>query len=291
MHNFRNLISNPFFHFLILATVIYVIYGFFGIKQHSNQENTVIVSSSTIKWLEDSWTKKWNRPPTEKEREGLINQYIHETILYREALKMGLDKDDVIIRRRLAQKLEFITNDLIQVPEPSEDEIIVFFKENRNKYKRPDLITFTHIYFDPDKRGDATFTDAEESMKILNKQGNPTENSGNYGDNFFLQRYYPKRSKAEISKYFGPEFAESVFDLEHGRWKGPVLSGYGTHLVYVYSKTEAPEPELDKLKELVLSDWEEEKRSEINNKFYENLKASYNIIIEDPTDISETASQ
>jgi len=223
--------------------------------------------------------------------EGLINEYIRETILYREALKLDLDKDDVIIRRRLAQKLEFITKDLIQAPEPTEEEIISYFKENIEKYKSPDLITFTHIYFNPDKRGDNTLSDAEESMKILNNQKNPTEGSDKYGDNFFLQRYYPERPKEVIAKYFGPEFAESVFDLEHGRWIGPVLSGYGTHIVYVYSQTEAPDPELGKLKEVVISDWKEEKRTEFNHKFYENMKARYNIIIEDPADISETASQ
>ena len=87
----------------------------------------------------------------EKELEGLINEYIRESILYREAIKLKLDKDDVIIRRRLAQKLEFITNDLIQAPEPTDEEIIVYFKNNKDKYKTPDLITLTHIYFDPDK--------------------------------------------------------------------------------------------------------------------------------------------
>ncbi|MGI9534571.1 MAG: peptidyl-prolyl cis-trans isomerase [Thermodesulfobacteriota bacterium] len=283
--------SNPLLHFLILSALIYVVYAFFGVKQNTGLEKTIVVTPTMLEWLEDSWVKRWNRQPTEKEMEGLVNEYIRETILYREAVKLELDKDDVIIRRRLAQKFEFITNDLIQAPKPTDEEINIYFKENVNKYKSPDLITFTHIYFDPDKRGDDTLSDAEESMRILNKQENPTNGSNKYGDNFFLQRYYPERSKDEIAKYFGPEFAESVFELEHGRWIGPVLSGYGTHLVYVHSQTEAPEPELDKLKEAVITDWKDEKRSEFNHKFYENLKARYDIIIEDPEDISETASQ
>ena len=198
MRVLKNILSNPLFHFLILALLIYVIYGFFGVKQNINSERTIVVTQSTINWLEESWAKLWNRPPTEKEREGLINQYVRETILYREALNMELDKDDVIIRRRLAQKFEFLTQDLIQVPEPSNEKLTVYFNENIDKYKKPDLTTFTHIFFDPDKREEKTLKDAEQSKIKLNKLEQPTEGIDQFGDTFMLQSYYPERTEQEI---------------------------------------------------------------------------------------------
>lgn len=281
MRFLNSILSNPLFHFLLLALLIYVVYGFFGVKQNTDSERTIVVTQSTINWLGESWEKLWNRPPTENEMDGLINQYIRETILYREALNMGLDKDDVIIRRRLAQKFEFLTQDLIQVYEPSKDELIIYFNENKDKYRNPDLITFHHIYFDPDKRGDSTLSDAEQSKIKLNKFEQPTEGIDQFGDTFMLQSYYPERTEQEISKDFGPPFAESVFNLEQGEWIGPVLSGYGTHLVYVDTKNEAPDPEFDPLKEILAEDWKEMKRQEINDNFYKNLIGRYKIVIEE----------
>ena len=260
MRLLNSILSNPLFHFLLLALLIYVIYGFFGVSKNSISERTIVVTPSTINWLEETWEKRWNRLPTEKEMEGLIDQYVRENILYQEALNMELDKDDVIIRRRLAQKFEFLTQDLIQVPEPSDQELVAFFKDNKNKYKSPDLITFHHIYFDPDKREDNTLSDAENSKIKLNKRDQPTEKLNQFGDNFMLQTYYPQKSEMEIAKYFGPQFAESVFDIEQGEWVGPVLSGYGTHLVYVDAINEAPYPEFEPIKAILAEDWKELRR-------------------------------
>jgi len=288
----KKILSNPLFHFLILALLIYVIYGFFGDKQSTDSERTIVVTPSTINWLEKSWEKRWIRLPTEKELDGLIDQYVREKILSQEALNMGLDKDDVIIRRRLAQKFEFLTKDLIQAPEPSEKELNNYFNDNKSKYKKPDLTTFTHIFFDPDKREEKTLKDAEQSKIKLNKLEQPTEGIDQFGDTFMLQSYYPERTEQEILKLFGPEFAKAVSEeIPTGEWYGPVLSGYGTHLVYVDGRIQTPEPQFDALKELVIEDWKEKKRQEINDNFYKNLIARYNIIIEKPDDTDSEDSE
>lgn len=292
MRFLKKILSNPLFHFLILTLLIYVVYGFFGVKQNTDSERTIVVTQSTINWLEESWEKLWIRPPTENEMDGLIDQYIRETILYREALNMGLDKDDVIIRRRLAQKFEFLTQDLIQAPEPSDEKLTVYFNENIDKYKKPDLTTFTHIFFDPDKREEKTLKDAEQSKIKLNKLEQPTEGIDQFGDTFMLQSYYPERTEQEILKLFGSEFAKAVSEeIPTGEWYGPVLSGYGTHLVYVDRRIQTPEPQFDALRELVIEDWKEKKRQEINDNFYKNLIARYNIIIEKPDDTDSEDSE
>jgi len=277
----KNIIRNPLLHFFILGVLIYVAYGSFSVQEYSDPQRTIVVSPTTINWLENSWEKRWNRPPTKEELDGLINQYIRETVLYREALALQLDKNDTIVRRRLAQKFEFLTQDLIEVPKPSDEELAVFFNENINKYKIPDSTTFTHIFFDPDKRGDKTLDDAEESKAKLNKLDQPPTELDQFGDNFMLQSYYPEKSEQEISKLFGTQFAKEVSELSPGQWHGPVLSGYGTHLVYVNGRNVAQDPTIENVQDLVFRDWEDERREGINNQFYDDLLSSYEVIIEE----------
>ena len=277
----KNIIRNPIFHFFVLGAFIYVLYGMFGVREYKELERTIVVTPTTINWLEDTWEKRWNRPPTAEEKEGMIQEYVKENILYRQALEMGLDKDDVIVRRRLAQKLKFLTDDIIDIPEPSEEELSGYFKDNIDQYKSPDLTTFTHIFFDPDKREENTLTDAEDAKSKLQKLENPTEGLDKFGDNFMLQSYYPEKSEQEISKLFGTQFANTISEQSPGEWQGPILSGYGTHLVYVNGRIITPGPAIEDVRDQVIVDWEDGKRKEINNEFYENLFSRYEVIIEE----------
>jgi peptidyl-prolyl cis-trans isomerase C len=277
----KNIICNPLLHFFILGALIYVAYGSFGVQEYSDPERTIVVTPYTINWLEDTWEKRWNRPPTAEEKEGMIQEYVKESILYRQALEMGLDKDDVIVRRRLAQKLKFLTDDIIDIPEPSEEELGGYFKDNIDQYKSPDLTTFTHIFFDPDKREENTLTDAEDAKSKLQKLKNPTEGLDKFGDNFMLQSYYPEKSEQEISKLFGSQFAKTISEQSPGEWQGPILSGYGTHLLFVNGRIKTPEPAIEDVRDQVIVDWEDEKRKEINDQFYENLLSRYEVIIEE----------
>jgi len=283
----KNIINNPLLHFFILGALIYVAYGRFGVQDYSDPERTIVVTPYTINWLEDTWEKRWNRPPTAEEKEGMIQEYVKESILYRQALEMGLDKDDVIVRRRLAQKLKFLTDDLIDIPEPSEEELSGYFKDKIDQYKSPDLTTFTHIFFDPDKREENTLTDAEDAKSKLQKLENPTEGLDKFGDNFMLQSYYPEKSEQEISKLFGSQFAKTISEQSPGEWQGPILSGYGTHLVYVNGRIKTPEPAIEDVRDQVIVDWEDEKRKEINDQFYESLLSRYEVIIEEAPEEQE----
>ena len=274
-------IREPLVHFLVIGAAIFVLYGFMGQQDVEEQERTITITAGEIGWLTDTWEKRWNRPPTDKEREGIIKQYLREMILYREAVAMGLDKDDTVIRRRLAQKLEFLSNDLISPQPPTEDELRTYFEAHMARYQPPDLITMTHVFLDPDKRGDQTLKDAETIKAKLNAMEQPPQDARSLGDPFMLQSYYPERSEAELLKLFGSGFARSVFELAPQQWHGPVLSGYGTHLVYVHDH-QVPEPSaFVDVEEQVRQDWESDKREELNAQFIESMIARYEVIIED----------
>ena len=276
-------LREPLVHFLCIGAAIYLLYGTFSEPVPEEVDKTIVVSAGEIEWMQTSWQKRWNRPPTAAEFDGLIQQYIRETVLYREALTMGLNKHDQVIRRRLAQKLEFLAKDLVALTPPTEEELQAYFAEHQDRYQEPARYTFTQVYIDPDKRGDATLADAEKIKATLMAKGNAIEDAGALGDAFMLQNYYPEKDRAEIQKFFGSGFAESLVDLSPGQWHGPVLSGYGVHLVYVSSISEPPAPVFAEARERVTQDWTTEKSEELNEKFYANLRDRYTIVIEEPT--------
>ena len=224
--------------------------------------------------MQTTWQKRWNRPADGRRFDGLIQQYIKETVLYREALTMGLNQHDQVIRRRLAQKLEFLAKDLVALTPPTEEELQAYLPNTRDRYQEPTRYTFTQVFIDPDKRGDATLADAEKIKATLIAQGDAIEDAGALGDDFMLQNYYPEKDPIEIQKNFGSGFTESLVELSPGQWHGPVLSGYGVHLVYVSNVSEPPAPVFAEVRERVAQDWKTDRGEELNEQFYANLRDS-----------------
>jgi len=284
------LLREPLVHFMFIGAVIYLLYGVFAEPVPEADDKTIVVSAGEIEWMQTAWQKRWNRPPTATEFDGLIQQYIKETVLYREALTMGLNQHDQVIRRRLAQKLEFLARDLVALTPPTEEELQAYFDEHRDRYQEPARYTFTQVFIDPDKRGDATLDDAEAIKAKLVAQGDAIEDPGALGDDFMLQNWYPEKDPIEIQKLFGSGFAESLLDLSPGQWHGPVLSGYGVHLVYVSNVSEPPAPVFAELRERVVQDWETERGEELNEKFYANLREQYTVVIEEPVEEEKVAA-
>ena len=284
------LLREPLLHFMFIGAAIYLLYGVFAEPVPEGDDKTIVVSAGELEWMRSNWQKRWNRLPTQAEFDGLIQQYIKETVLYREALTMGLNQHDTIIRRRLAQKLEFLAKDLVALTPPTEEELQSWFAENRDRYQEPTRYTFTHVFFDPDKRGDATLADAEKIKAQLMAQGDAVDNPGALGDDFMLQNYYPEKDPIEIQKNFGRGFTESLVELSPGQWHGPVLSGYGVHLVYVSHVSEPPPPVFAEVRERVAQDWKTERGEELNEQFYANLREQYTVVIEEPADEDKVAA-
>ena len=274
------LLREPLLQFFLIGICIYAAYALYGTPDEGFEGNIIVVDASRIDAFKTAWQQRWNRPPTEQELNGLIDQFVREDILYREAIAMGLDKDDPITRRRMAQKLEFLSKNIASLKEPEEGELESFFEENREQYETPDLITFTHIFIDPDKRGNETLDDAALLLSELQAAGPPDSSVSGLGDRFMLQNYYPQKTELEIRKLFGSGFATAVMQLEPGQWHGPVLSGYGTHLVYVDALTVAPTPVGEDVQTSVLENWQAKQQEEFNEAYFESLKSRYEIVIE-----------
>ena len=203
---------------------------------------------------------------------------------------MGLNKHDQIIRRRLAQKLEFLAKDLVALTPPTEEELLVYFDEHLPRYQEPTLYTFTQVFFNPDKRGDATLEDAEAARLTLIAQGDAIEDPGALGDGLMLQNYYSQKDQAEIQKNLGSGFTDALVTLAPGQWHGPILSGFGVHLVYVNSIIEPPQPAFAEVRERVVADWSLDRGEELNDRFYASLREQYTIVIEEPEAGAEIAT-
>jgi hypothetical protein len=194
---------------------------------------------------------------------------------------MGLDKGDIVIRRRLAQRLEYLSDSLITPEEPTEQELTKWYATKFEKFRQADLYTITHIFFDPDKRDVTALEDAEALREQLNALNTQPDNFGQYGDRFMLQNYYPERTVVELSKLFGSGFVNEVIELEPGRWFGPVLSGYGVHVVRLDNRWIAPKPAFAEVKELVRQDIMATRAEELSNLFVDNLMSRYEIVVEE----------
>ena len=276
----RKLFREPLVQFVAVGAAIYLAFGLIGKPGEApSSDKTVVVEAAEIEWMQTSWQQRWNRLPTDEELDSLIQQYIRETILYREALALELDRDDAIVRRRMVQKMEFLARDLAAMAPVTEAELQEYFTDRRDAYQPPTSYTFTQVFFNPDKRGDAILEEAEAAKAQLSSQPDAIDRAGELGD-MLLQNYYPRYSQLDIEKQFGTGFAASLVDLSPQQWHGPILSGYGVHLVYVHAINESAPVRFADVRDRVRQNWEDELRESINEEFYQTLRDRYTIVID-----------
>jgi len=276
----KKILKEPLVLIIFFGVLLFISYS--SLDNYLNRDkNIVVVKNSAIAQLEQSFESRWNRPPTPEERQGLIDKYIRDIVLYKTAIEMGLDKDDQVIRGRMVQKIEFLGNDLIQPPQPSEQDLVTFYEKYKEQYLPEEIITLTHVFFDPDKRDEETLSDADKTLQLLQSRGEFDGDLSGLGDAFMLQNYYPSRSEIEIRKLFGVGFTESVFELEPGVWHGPVLSGYGTHLVYIHSLQKADLPPFEVVRDKVKEDWMADMQIKLNKRYIDGLMERYTIVYEE----------
>ena len=274
----KKLIKEPLLHFLLIGAALFFL--FYQVADPNvDRPDRVVVTQADVERLKDQWQRQWRRLPTEQELAGMIDSYIRETILYQEALALGLDQDDIIVRRRLGQKLEFMFKDIVEQVEPSEDELTEFLINNKDRYTEPERYSFTHIYFSRDQRGSVAEDDARRLLQQLQTQSNSVDVI-EASDRFLYQYQFDDQSSNQVSRIFGQVFADNLADLEVGKWEGPVESGYGLHLVYIGERTEPNHPTLADIRDKVRWDLLAERRKDMDAAFYEELKKKYEIRIE-----------
>ncbi|HKR35202.1 MAG TPA: peptidylprolyl isomerase, partial [Steroidobacteraceae bacterium] len=203
MNFLRAAIREPLLHFVLIGAVLF---AFTALRQQKQDDAEIRITAGEIAQLAAFWETQAQRKPTAEELRGLIEERIDEEVLAREAVRLGLDRDDVIVRRRLAQKMAFVSDDLAVVTEPAEADLRAYFDAHRDAYTTPDLYALRHVFFNPDRHGMALDTDAQRALQRLTRGANANE----VGDPFMLPRELADVSRDDIARDFGSAFADAV---------------------------------------------------------------------------------
>jgi len=272
-------LREPLLHFLLIGGALFLFYGLQN-EGFDDNRNRIVFTEADIDRLSTLWEKKRQRPPTQVELDGLIEQQIREEVMYREALAMGLDQNDSIVRRRLAQKVEFISADLAALAEPSDAELADYLATHSDMFEVPGRINFVQVYLNADQRGEYVQQEVQRLLDELTQAGSEVDIT-TAGDPFMLGQHHAQLTEQGVTRLFGEDFASKLFALPVGSWQGPVRSGYGLHLVRIDSKTVARQQELAAVRDKVRNEWFAEQRRTVDKAFYQSLRQRYEIVIKD----------
>jgi hypothetical protein len=274
----RRLLREPLLHFLLIGVALFMLYGELN-RGRSNAPRDIVVSEARVEALAESFATVWMRPPTPEEIKGLIDDHIAEEIYYREAIAMGLDQDDTVIRRRLRQKMEFISEDAATATEPTDAELRAYLAAHPEKFLEPAELTFMQVFFSTEKRGDQARPSAEQLLAEL-QAGRGPANLAEAGDPTLLPGDMQSATPQVIANAFGSDFAEQVLEAPVGQWTGPLQSGFGLHLVRVDDRKAGATPAFEQIRPIVLREWQSGQRTEFNKAFLDGLRAKYDIRVE-----------
>jgi peptidyl-prolyl cis-trans isomerase C len=288
----RRFAREPLLQFLVVGAALFgadhVLRGAAGDADPKRIELT----SNDVRQLSVAWLAQGRPAPTPIQLKGLVDQKIAMEILVREAKDLGLDEDDEVIKRRLAQKMDFLFEDVAKAREPSEVELRDWFLRNADRFAAPPRIDFHHLYYALD-RGHTPGDVEAIKARIAGRPGDEVTPQLAAADPFMFQDAYADATPEQIAKTFGPGFAKAIFTMPTGSWQGPVASGYGWHLVHVDASSKATLPKFEEVAPQVKSAWIDEQTQTLKQKAYAEIKAHYTIVtppLDDPSLVAPTAA-
>ena len=278
-------LREPLLHFLLIGITVFAVYGYThrgrGGVESSRQ---ITLSLDELGQMDLYFESQWHRQPTPAEFQAMLEDKVREEVLYREALAMGLDKDDTIVKRRMAQKMQFLAEDVAAAHEPSTAELKAWFEKNSNKFALPSRYSFRHLYFSPDKRGKNAQEEAAKTLAKIAGQPEDSKLAVSLADRFMFQDYYGDRAPEALAKEFGPQFVVALEKLKPGSWQGPIESGYGWHLVYVDTVIPGHIPAFEEMEPDVKTAWLGEQKATAWQKAYAEMRAKYVVLLPVPSD-------
>jgi hypothetical protein len=273
-------LREPLLQFLVVGVLLYALWTV--VNPHLADRvpaNRIVLTDDDLKQLAATWMLAGRAPPSDQQMQSLIDDRVREEVLYREALTLGLDKDDTIVKRQLARKMEFLAEDVSKLEVPQTGELKAWFEKNKERFALPARVSFRHIYFSPDRRGASVRTDAERAQRELVGMPMDAPAVAMAGDPFMFQQYYGDRPFDEIARQFGPQFAHSLVAVTPGAWAGPIASGYGWHVIFAESIAPERVPEFDDIEADVKSVWVEDHRNEVRARLYKAMLARYEVVL------------
>lgn len=270
----RSLWRQPLFHFLLAGAAIFALNTLRGPAENASARR-IVITVAQVERLAGFWQKTWGRAPSETELQALVRDHIKEEIYYREALSLGLDVNDTVIRRRLRQKMEFLTTDDVVAPAADDPALQTYFERNADAYRQSPVFDFAQVYSSATSDGDV-----QQALAALRAGANPE----NLGEPISLPETMSRADESEIARIFGAAFYEELNKLEPGHWSGPVESGFGWHLVKITNKEAERVPPFEDIRTRVENDWLAEHGIAARNAAYAKLRERYDVEIEAATE-------
>ena len=255
-----------------------LMFSFYSINDSQSATRTLNVDSATISQMKWRWEKQWGRGPNQSELDGLVDAYVREEILAREAIKLRLDQDDPIIRRRLAQKMEFVISDTLTSEAIDPLELRSFFDSNKNLFGSKAVLDFNHIYLSTDKHEDAKVVAQSVFDQVQGKDLSATDINGL--SDYFADGYSINgKSTPQVDRLFGDGFSKKTSMMSAGQWSRPVRSGLGWHLIYLRAYEEPKVPEFKDVRSIVEQKYLEQKSLKLKKIEYEKMRMKYTVTV------------
>jgi hypothetical protein len=270
----KKIVQEPLIHFLAIGAGLFLVFGLIR-EPAPDAPNRIVVDAGQVAQLNAQFNRTWMRPPTDAELAGLIENHVRDEVYYREALAMGLDQNDPLIRRRMRQKLEFIFEDLSVDSEPSDQELNQFLGQYPDRFRLEPQISFHQVYLNPDMYGNLE-THAARILKDLQAGAKPES----LGDPTLMRHTFDLAPLSVIARSFGGEFAQDIAKLSPGQWTGPLYSGLGGHLILVTESIKARMPELTEVRAQVEREYLAQRRRELKDLAYQKLREGYEVVME-----------
>jgi peptidyl-prolyl cis-trans isomerase C len=276
----RRWLREPLLQFLLIGIALFAGYRVLHPPPDAGaRPNVIELTPDDLFQMSVGWLAQGRPAPTPDEMRSLIELKIREEILYREGLALGLDKGDTIVKRRLAQKMEFLAEDVADVPDPASGELKAWFETNAERFALAPRVSFRHLYFSPDRRGSLARADAERALAQLIRAPDDIAVIALLADPFMFQEYYGDRSPEQLAKLFGAGFARDIFKLAPGSWQGPIESGYGWHLVFADVIAPSQVPAFEEVETDVKASFVDEQRAISRRKMYDAMRARYRVVL------------
>jgi PPIC-type PPIASE domain len=274
----RRVLREPLVHFLVLALLVFAAHRILASSEDGSPTGHIVVTAAKVEHIATRFAQIWQRPPTAQELKGLIDEEVKEEIYVREALALGLDKDDALIRRRLRQKMELLNDTRADALSPSDAELEGFLRTHPERFAVDPAVSFHQVFLNYQRRGSKVEQTADDILNTL--RTHPESEATSLGDASLLPAETPLTSLKVIGHEFGSEFADTIAKAKVGVWTGPIVSGFGLHIVRVFERRKGSVPQLGEVRDAVLREWTNEKRKQLESERLAGLLQRYEVTAE-----------